>query len=172
MFEYGHADFFRGARINRRLKNDDGAAPHVFADGLAGAPQRPEIGLVRAVDGSRHGDDYAVRLAELFRIGRVLKTDRGAQFVARKLAIGIDAGAITCNLGLREVITDRAEVATERDGERQSDVTETDDGNGCHAAPVTSIFIADNVMRAVPQVIELLRRYSMRKARLRVGLRH
>ena len=78
MFEYGHADFFRGARINRRLKNDDGAALHVFADGLAGAAQRPEIGLVRAVDGSRHGDDYAVRLAELFRISGVLKMGRGA----------------------------------------------------------------------------------------------
>ena len=143
MFEYGHADFFRGARINRRLENDHGAAPHVFADGLAGAPQRPEIGLVRAVDGRRYGDDNAVRLAELLRIDGVLKMGRGAQFVGRKLAIGIDAGAITCNLGLREVITDRAEVAAECDCERQSDVTETDDGNGCHAAPVTGIFIAD-----------------------------
>ena len=65
--DHRDADLLGRAGIDGRLEDDDRAALQVAADRLAGAEERAEVGLVRVVDGRRHGDDDEVGVAAALR---------------------------------------------------------------------------------------------------------
>ena len=69
LLENGDTGLFRGTRINRRFVHDDGALLEVLANGTGGTDQWAEIGLVRIVDRSWHGNDHEIGLSQRCGIG-------------------------------------------------------------------------------------------------------
>ena len=116
--------------IDGRLVDDDRAALHVLADGLAGADQRREVGLVRVVDRRRHGDDDEVGLA------RAPPDRRWRVSCVAAISSAVDTSPVGSTMWrrfsmrfLRQVEADRRPLLAELDGQRQPDVAQADDGD-------------------------------------------
>ncbi len=122
--ENGDADFLGGARIHGGLVDDRGAAPHVAADGRAGAGQGGEIGIVRAVDGRGYGHDDEIGQLQLGRIAAHAQPLRRTQLFRAHFARGVDMVAITFYLACRQIKADGALAHAERHGQLQADITE------------------------------------------------
>ncbi|MNN30911.1 hypothetical protein D3C81_1445750 [compost metagenome] len=98
LLEDGDADFLGRARVHGGLVDDDGAAPHVAADGRAGAGQGREIGIVRAVDGRGHGHDDEIGQFQLGRIAADAQPLRRAQLFGAHFTGRIDMAAVAFHL--------------------------------------------------------------------------
>ena len=76
-FEYRHAVFFRRAGVHGGFVNHDVAGLEDFAYGFAGLHQGREVGALVFVNRGGHGDDKAVALAQIFKVGGKAQVARG-----------------------------------------------------------------------------------------------
>ena len=89
---------------------------------------------MRGIDRRRYGHDDEVGLGEHGRVGVTAELRGGTQILGRDLAGRVAEFAVGCNLLGRQVEAEGAVLLAELHGERESDVTEPDDGDGGHVA--------------------------------------
>ena len=130
------------------MEDEQLAGAHVVAEESGGRQDRPEVRILRRGDGRRDADEDDIGIADRrLGLGRDSQTpvDRSAQSLVgdvvdrratrpedRHALLG-DVDAIDVEAGLRE-----------RDGEREPDITETDDGHALIRAHVGSFSILES----------------------------
>ena len=85
---------------------------------------------MRVVDRRGHRDDDEICLCQHGGVGAAAQLRGRAQFVAADFTGRVEEALVRGNLLGRHVEAERAVLLAELDGERQTHVSETDDGNG------------------------------------------
>ena len=121
----------RRAGVGRRLEHDELAGLQHPRQGAAGVQQRAEVGLAVGGQRGRHADEHRLGVGELGRArGRMDALQARLQALGRDV---LDVGApVTQRLDLARVDVEADDVPArlgERDGERQTDVAESDDAD-------------------------------------------
>src|SRR5690606_1218898 len=137
-FEQRPHDFVGRARVRRRLEDDELARPQVLCDRLHGRDDERKIGIARLPQRRRHADVDGVEHGDRRRVGRRRQPARSAE--AGDVGIGYVAdvgppGVDGLDLAGVEIDAQRFEPAAGKlDGQRESDVAESDDADFRRAA--------------------------------------
>lgn len=129
LFQQRNADFFRGAGIDRGFVNDDGTLGHDLADSFRGLDQGGEIGALGAINRGRHGNDKDVAGSQLRSIGRETQVFRFGQFGRLDFPGTVTTGLEFVDAALLDVEAGNRRFLAKFDGQRQTNVAETDDGD-------------------------------------------
>lgn len=128
--QHGNADFLGGAGVDRRFVDDRGALFQAPGHCFRGIDQRPKVGIVRGIDGRRHGDNDEIRVSEQGGVGGELEPVRRAKLVGGNFARGVDSSPEGIDPCCRIVVAQGAEALAELDGQRQPDIAQADHGDG------------------------------------------
>ena len=134
-FEQRNDDFFGGSGVGGAFEDDQLALVQVRRDGLHGAGDVAQIGLVILVERRGHADDDGIH-AGRFRSSRLWRESRisaPAESASGKNAHDVGAAGIQCaDLSLLDVEPgDLKALAAEEQRQWQADVAHSDDADAC-----------------------------------------